>query len=117
MNGPVQPIEVYAECGSLGKRAFRFIGSSLSMNMTDLPVPWRHELERYEWRRQTIGGFERLDISAGGFGKPSLFLKSEVSGPFSEIRGRPPGCAGSPQWGFLVHSWIEWRPMRAVIGC
>jgi aminoglycoside 3'-phosphotransferase-2 len=59
--------------------------SSSAMNVTDLPDRWRLELEDYSWRLQTIGDSGASTFRLEAYGKPSLFLKSQSSGPFSEI--------------------------------
>ena len=55
------------------------------MKVTDLPDPWRLELEGYTWRLQTIGDLERLDISAGGFRKAVAVSQVGSLRPLSEI--------------------------------
>lgn len=54
--------------------------------MRGLPPRWRARLRGYQGTTQTVGCSEAQVLRLDAPGKPSIFLKSEPSGPLSELR-------------------------------
>lgn len=89
-----------------------------------LPRDWQAELKDYRWAQQTIGcsvaGVFRLEAE----NRPSVFIKTEPSGPFSEL----PDEAARLRWlgsvgvqcpevlNFIQESGQDWLLMSAVPG-
>jgi aminoglycoside 3'-phosphotransferase-2 len=52
-----------------------------------LPSEWQEDLEGYGLQRQTIGRSGAIVLRLEAEGRPSLFAKSEIAGPFAELPG------------------------------
>lgn len=92
--------------------------------MDDLPAQWRERLRDYRSTRETVGcsaaHVRRLDAS----GAPSLFLKSEPTGPLSELRNEAKRLRWLAKSGipcphvldFTGEEGVDWMLLSAVPG-
>ncbi|MBB6464208.1 aminoglycoside 3'-phosphotransferase-2 [Aminobacter lissarensis] len=90
----------------------------------DLPASLCLALAGYDWQQQTIGHSDAGVFKLAAGGKPTLFLKTEVSGDFAElpdeiVRLRWLGSQGIPCPEVIVyetHAGHNWLLMSAVAG-
>jgi len=92
--------------------------------MDDLPAQWRERLRDYRSTRETVGcsaaHVQRLDAR----GAPSLFLKSEPTGPLSELRDEAARLRWLAKTGipcahvldFTEEEGVDWMLLSAVPG-
>jgi len=92
--------------------------------MDNLPAQWRERLRDYRSTRQTVGCSAahvlRLDAPAA----PSLFLKSEPTGPLSELRDEAARLRWLAKTGipcphvldFTAEEGVDWMLLSAVPG-